>query len=153
MTVQIKMRRFSRTPVRCNLRKFAHHQRFDVRPAGFFIIEIRADISYVRIGQADNLSGVAGIGENFLVTGEAGIENNFAAAARNRAGRTAVKYAPVLERQSCGTMQNFGQCALRRSFFFRFSRSAAQRAEMVHGPIGENRSPIDKSAGDGSENS
>jgi hypothetical protein len=67
----------------------------------------------VGIGQANNLPGVAGIGEYFLVTGEAGIENNFAAAARDRARRAAIKYAPVLERQSCGTMQNFGQCALR----------------------------------------
>jgi hypothetical protein len=67
----------------------------------------------VRIRQADNLSGITGIRENFLITGEAGIENDFAAAARNRARRAAIKYAPVLERQSCGTMQNFGQCALR----------------------------------------
>jgi hypothetical protein len=41
------------------------------------------------------LPGVAGIGENFLVTSEAGIENDFAAAARNRAGRAAIKDAPV----------------------------------------------------------
>jgi len=67
----------------------------------------------VGIGQANNLPGIAGIGENFLVTGEAGIENDFAAAARYRARRAAIKYAPVLERQSCWTMKNFGQCALR----------------------------------------
>jgi hypothetical protein len=67
----------------------------------------------VRIGQANDLPGVAGVGENFLIAGEAGIENDFAAAARDRAGRAAIKYAPVLERQSCRTMQNFGQCALR----------------------------------------
>jgi len=67
----------------------------------------------VGIGQANDLPGVARVGENFLVAGEAGIENDFAAAARDRAGRAAIKYAPVLERQSCGTMQNFGQCALR----------------------------------------
>jgi hypothetical protein len=67
----------------------------------------------VGISQANNLPGIAGISENFLVTGEARIENDFAAAARDRARRAAIKYAPVLERQSCGTMQNFGQCALR----------------------------------------
>lgn len=78
------------------------------------------------IGQANNLPGIAGIGENFLVTGETGIENDFAAAARDRAGRAAIKYAPVLERQSCGTMQNFGQCALRWSFFFSFCSRSAQ---------------------------
>jgi hypothetical protein len=67
----------------------------------------------VGISQANDLPGVARVGENFLIAGEAGIENDFAAAARDRAGRAAIKYAPVLERQSCGTMQNFGQCALR----------------------------------------
>jgi hypothetical protein len=66
------------------------------------------------------LSGVAGIGENFLISGEAGIENNFAAAARDRARRAAIKDAPVLQRENCGSMQNLGQCALRLSFFLRF---------------------------------
>jgi hypothetical protein len=95
------------------VRKFANHQRFDVRLSRLFIVQIRANVSDMGIGQANNLPGIAGIGENFLVASEAGIENDFAAAARYGAGRAAIKYAPVLERQSCGTMQNFGQCALR----------------------------------------
>jgi len=70
----------------------------------------------VRVRQADNLPGIAGIGENFLITGEAGVENNFAAAARNGAGCAAAKYAPVFQRQNCGSMRNFGQCALRLSY-------------------------------------
>jgi hypothetical protein len=52
----------------------------------------------VRVGETDNLPGITGIGENFLVPGEAGIENDLAAAARDRAGSAAVKYAPVFER-------------------------------------------------------
>jgi hypothetical protein len=95
------------------MRKLTHHQRFDVRLSRLFIIKVRANISDVGISQANNLPGIARISENFLVTGEARIENDFAAAARDRARRAAIKYAPVLERQSCGTMQNFGQCALR----------------------------------------
>jgi hypothetical protein len=75
------------------------------------------------VGQADNLAGITGVGENFLVTGEAGIKNDFAAAARDCAGRTAVKYAPVFERENGGSMQNFRQCILRAtSFFVRLSR-------------------------------
>jgi len=54
------------------------------------------------IGKTDDLSRVAGIGENFLVTGEAGIENDFAAATGDGAGGAAVKYAPVLERKNGG---------------------------------------------------
>jgi hypothetical protein len=91
------------------LRKFAHHQRFDVRTRSFLIVEICANISNVRISEADNLPGVTGVGENFLVTGEAGIKNDFAAAARNRAGRAAVKYAPVFQRECSGSVLNFRQ--------------------------------------------
>ena len=65
------------------------------------------------VRKTNNLARITWVSENFLITGKAGVENDFAAAARDCARRPAVKYAPVLERQSCGTMQNFGQCALR----------------------------------------
>jgi hypothetical protein len=58
------------------------------------------------------LSGITGVGENFLVTGEAGIENDFSAAARNRARRAAVKDAPVFQREDRGSVLNFGQWVL-----------------------------------------
>jgi len=64
------------------------------------------------VRQANNLSCVTGIGENFLVTGEAGIENDFAAAARDSAGSASVKDAPVFERQNGRAMRYFGQCCL-----------------------------------------
>ena len=66
----------------------------------------------MRIRQANDLSGIAGVGENFLVTGEAGIENDFAAAARDRARRAAVKYAPVFQREDRESVLNFGQWVL-----------------------------------------
>jgi hypothetical protein len=55
------------------------------------------------------LPRIAGVGENFLVSGEAGIENDFAAAARNRARRAAIKDAPVFQRECRGSVLNFGQ--------------------------------------------
>jgi len=113
VAVQVKLRAFRRPPIRGDLREFADNQRLDVRARGLFVFEICANVANVRVSKADNLPRITWVGENFLVTGEAGIENNFAAAARDRARRAAIKYAPVLERQSCGTMQNFGQCALR----------------------------------------
>jgi hypothetical protein len=58
------------------------------------------------------LPGVAGIGENFLITGEAGIENDFAAAARDGAAGTAIKDAPVFQREGRGAVRNFGQWVL-----------------------------------------
>ena len=54
----------------------------------------------MRIGKADDLAGIARIGENFLVTSEAGIKNDFAATADASARRTTVKYSSVLERES-----------------------------------------------------
>jgi len=66
----------------------------------------------VRIGEANDLPRVAGVGENFLVTGKAGIENDFAAAARDRARRAAVKDAPVFQRECRGSVLNFGQWVL-----------------------------------------
>jgi hypothetical protein len=69
------------------------------------------------ISQADNLAGIAGIGENFLITGEVGVENDFAAAARASACRTAVKYSSVLERENRASCEGLRQCVLlKRSF-------------------------------------
>jgi hypothetical protein len=66
---------------------------------GFFVIGIRAGVSDMRIGEADDLPGVTRVGENFLVTGEAGIENDFATAAGFRSGGTACENASVFERK------------------------------------------------------
>jgi len=112
VAIQIKLGGFGGAPIRRDLRKFAHNQRFDVRPNCFFIVEIRADIADVRIGEANNLPGITGVGENFLITGEAGIENDFAAAARDGASRAAVKYAPVFQSESGWSVLNFVQCVL-----------------------------------------
>jgi len=61
------------------------------------------------------LTGIAWVGADLLIAGKAGIENDFAAAARDRAGCAAIKYAPVFQREDCRSMQNFGQWVLRFS--------------------------------------
>ena len=94
------------------MREFAHHQRLDVRLGRFLVVEVGADVADMGIGQTNDLAGIARIGENFLITGEAGIENDFAAAARDRAGRAAVKDAPVFQREYRGSVLNFGQWVL-----------------------------------------
>jgi len=66
----------------------------------------------VRIGEADNLSGVTWVGENFLVTSEAGIENDFAATARDGARGASVKQAPVFQREGRGSVLDFCQWIL-----------------------------------------
>jgi hypothetical protein len=67
---------------------------------GLLIISVGAHVSNVGISQADNLARVTWIGENFLITGKAGIENDFAAAPRDGSRRAAMKNAPVFERKN-----------------------------------------------------
>jgi hypothetical protein len=91
VTRQISLGRFSGTPIRSHNGKFAHHQRFNVGSLGFLVVQIRPDVADVRICQADDLPGVAGIGEYFLVSGETRIKNDFAATADPSARRTTAK--------------------------------------------------------------
>jgi hypothetical protein len=81
---------------------------------GFLVVGVRADVADVRIGQADNLAGIAGVGENFLVAGEAGIENDFAAAPRLGASGSSLKNAPVFQSEYGGAYGYLRQWALQR---------------------------------------
>jgi hypothetical protein len=54
----------------------------------------------VGVRQADNLSRVTRIGENFLISGEAGVKNHFAAAPGGCSRRAAMKNAPIFERKN-----------------------------------------------------
>ncbi len=101
----------------------------------------------MRIGEANDLPRVAGIGEDFLITGEAGIENDFAAAARDGSGRAAVKDAPVFERESGGSVLNVGQWVILRQTSFVVGLGCGQGTEVVHGPVGKNGAAIDVLAG------
>ena len=94
------------------MRKLADNQRLNVRPARLFIFQIRPDVADVRVSKADNLPRVTWVGENFLITGKAGIENDFAAAARDGAGGASVKEAPVFQREGRGSVLDFCQWSL-----------------------------------------
>jgi hypothetical protein len=101
----------------------------------------------VGIGEANDLPGVAWVGENFLITGKAGIENNFAAPTRNSAGGATVKYAPIFEREDGRSVVNFGQEILRLTSFF-IGLGRGQGTEMVHRPISKDGAAVDVLAGD-----
>ena len=80
-----------------------------------FILEVGANISDVRISEADNLPRVTWVGENFLIARQTCIENDFAAVARDCARSSPVKYAPVFQRENCRSVLNFRQWSLRDS--------------------------------------
>jgi hypothetical protein len=63
----------------------------------------------VGIGEADNLSSVTWIGENFLVSGEAGVENSFSTAAGFRTRGASNKNTPVFQRKRGGLSNLMGQ--------------------------------------------
>jgi hypothetical protein len=94
------------------LREFSNDQRLYVRTPRLFVFQICADIADVRIGQADNLPCVTWVRENFLITGEAGVKNNFAAAARDGPRGAPVKEAPVFQREGRGSVLDFCQWSL-----------------------------------------
>jgi hypothetical protein len=87
-----------------------------VRARRLLIIQVGPNISNVRISQADNLSRVTRIGENFLIPGEAGIENNFTAAPGDRSPRAAMKNAPIFERKNSPPCFRFRQWTLSSAF-------------------------------------
>src|SRR6185312_2519666 len=57
VALKVRLRGFAGAPVRGNLRKVADNQPFDIRARRFLVVEIRTNISYVGISEADNLAG------------------------------------------------------------------------------------------------
>jgi hypothetical protein len=68
----------------------------------------------VRVGEADNLSGITWIGEDFLISGEAGIENSFPATAGFCPRGASNKNSPVFQRKRGGLSSLMGQRILLR---------------------------------------
>jgi len=121
MAFEIALRGFAGTPVRSERSEITDDQRFDVRFRGFFVVGVGPNVSDVRAGEAHGLPGITRIGENFLVTSEAGIKNDFAATTGASARREAVKDSSVLERQCGASFPRLRQrCLLVLSFRARF---------------------------------
>lgn len=139
MAFQIMLRGFARTPVRGKLREITGDQRFDVRFYGLFVVEICADVADVRIREADDLAGIARVGENFLVARETGIENDFAATTGASARRATLKYATVFERENRAACERLRQRVLLRNSFRSRVHGGGQRkrSKVIHGPVSE----------------
>jgi len=67
----------------------------------------------VGIRQADNLSRVTWIGEDFLISGKTGVKNDFAATAAMSARRASLKYSSVFEREYRASLVRLLQRVLR----------------------------------------
>src|SRR5579862_255428 len=84
-----------RAPVARSLTNLAHHESLGVRLDCLGIKRIRSVISDVRIGKDNDLSGVGGIGEDFLVSGKRCIENDLAKALVGGSMTPPPEYSPV----------------------------------------------------------
>jgi hypothetical protein len=111
---EVCLRGFAGTPVGRKLGKFADDQSFDIGLPRLFVIEVCTYVADVGIGEADDLPGIAGIGEYFLIAGKAGIKNDFAATTDASARRTTVKYSSVLERENRACCGGLVQCVLQK---------------------------------------
>jgi hypothetical protein len=95
-----------------------------MRVRRLLVIDVRSDVSNVRISQADNLARVTRIGEDFLISREAGVENDFAAAPGDRSRGAPMKNAPVFERKNSLPCFCFRQWTLSLLAFARALRQA-----------------------------
>ena len=101
------------------------------------------------ISQANNLSGIAGVGENFLVTGKAGIENDFASTPCLCSRGASFEYPSVFKRE-CSVLSGLLCQRILPDSLQRCGRNR-QAAKVVHRPIRKNCFSVNKARGDGAE--
>ena len=110
--VQIADDRYSRTrqegvgrgiaaPIAGGRRKLANHQPLNVRAFGLVVRGTGSVVADLGIGQDHDLPGIRGIGEDFLISRESGIEDNFAASLGGRTKTPALEDVPVLQGEYC----------------------------------------------------
>src|SRR5690349_14371825 len=99
--LKVLIRDLLRAPVRTDGRKLTHDQSFDKRVCGFVVFRIGAVVSDFGVGKNDDLPGVRGVGEYFLVTGERGIKNYFPVTFAFRAVASAAEDSSIFQRKDC----------------------------------------------------
>src|ERR1700680_2704703 len=97
--LQVFLGHLLRAPVRAHARELKHDQPFDPRTRGFVIFLVGAIVADFGIGQDNDLPGVGRIGENFLVTSDGSIKNDFAVAFAFGAVAFASEDSPVFQRK------------------------------------------------------
>ena len=83
------------------MRELAHHEALNIRMRGLVVGERRAVVADLGIGEDDDLAGIGRIGEDFLVSGERGIENDLAGALGGRTKTHAFEDASVFQGEDC----------------------------------------------------
>ncbi len=92
---------FVGAPVAGDGGELAHDEAFDVGPRGFVIVAAGAVVADLRVGEDDDLAGIGGVGEDFLVAGERGIEDDLAGALGGRTKAPALEDGAVFQGEDC----------------------------------------------------
>ena len=83
-------------------RQIADHKPGCINLRSFKIFRSRTGVTDVRIGERDNLAGVGGVGQNFLVARQSGIENDFAGGVAFGSDGVAAEDRSIRQRQHRG---------------------------------------------------
>ena len=75
---QVLRQRFAAAEIAGQQRQVFDHQTGGLHAGAFHVFGVHAVIANVRIRQGDDLLAVAGVGEDFLITGHGGVEHHFA---------------------------------------------------------------------------
>ena len=82
------------------------HDAADAREGGHVhrldVVVIGADIADMGKGEGDDLPGIGGVGEHFLITGHGGVETHFTSGVANSAEAVTLKAGAVRQNQNCG---------------------------------------------------
>ena len=95
------------TPVARRLEGLLHHEALKAGPLCLLVLGIDTDVPDLGVGHGDQLPGVGGIGEDLLITGQAGVEADLADADPFTTETVAAVDGPIREREMRGTRGEF----------------------------------------------
>src|ERR1051326_2971915 len=91
-----------RSPIARDVRPLTYREALDIRPLRFAIFGAGAVVPDLRIGENHNLAGIRRIGEDLLVAGEGGVENDFAGPLGGRTKTAALEDSSVFQSENRG---------------------------------------------------
>src|ERR1700730_16327221 len=104
---QVRTRQLVRAPITGDCGKLADYQPLDIRLQRFVVFDVGSVIADLRVSQNYDLAGIGRIGENLLVSGHSGIENDLARSLSGRTKTPAFEDASVLQGQDCSVQYDF----------------------------------------------
>lgn len=95
-------------PVAGGRAEFLDHKGGNLGTGGFVVQFVNAVVPDLGVGHDDHLAQVRGVGKNFLITGHAGIKNDFGGHLSGGSKRTSVEDCAVFEYERCGYLVVYG---------------------------------------------